>query len=207
MIISHVYKYCFFSVPRTASTAISRYLTAHLEGTQKGKKHSSYQQFLASATSEERRYFTFAGVRHPMDSAVSEYLKKKHDHNGKFSRGHLKNGRPIHPEAMKRYRYLQDTNVSFSDYFLEFYNSPYGLGFHEQTLRHMDHIIRYEYLDTDFERALSKVGITSGYPPLGRVNPTREKATEYLAFYTPEAIERAREVFGFFMSEYGYNIP
>ncbi len=87
MIISHVHQYCFFSVPRTASTAVSRYLIANLEGFQRGKKHSSYQQFLESATPEERQYFAFAGVRHPMDSAVSEYLKKKHDHNGKFSRG------------------------------------------------------------------------------------------------------------------------
>ncbi|MEQ8705792.1 MAG: sulfotransferase family 2 domain-containing protein [Phaeodactylibacter sp.] len=207
MIISHTYKYCFFSVPRTASTAISQYLKANCDGHQKGKKHSSYESFLQTAVPEERQYFTFAGVRHPMDSAVSEYFKKKSDHNGKFSRGHFKNGRPINPEAMERYQYLQGTNASFSDYFLKFYTKPYGVGFYEHTLRYMDHIIRYEHLNADFQHVLSSLGIKSGPPPLTPVNPTRKKAQEYWTFYTPEALDRARDVFAFFMGLYGYKVP
>lgn len=207
MIISHTYKYCFFSVPRTASTAISKYLMAHCDARQKGRKHSSYQQFLQAATLEEQQFYTFAGVRHPMDSAVSEYFKKKHDHNGKFSRGHLKNGRPVHPEAMERFRYLQETNASFSDYFLKFYTEPYGLVFYEHTLRHMDHIIRYEHLNTDFQHILSILGVESEQPPLTQVNPTSRKAQEYWTFYSPEALDRAREVFDFFMGLYGYEMP
>jgi hypothetical protein len=206
MIISHTYKYCFFSVPRTASSAISNYLTIHFNGERRGKRHNSYLQFCETATPEERLYFTFAGVRHPMDSAVSEYFKKKNDHKGKFSRGRLRTGRPIHPEAMERYHYLEKTNADFSDYFLKFYTKPYGIGFHEQTLKYMDFIIKYESLEPDLKHAFSRTGIPTESIELPKVNTTRKSDQGFQSFYSPEALERAREVFGFFMEQYGYDM-
>ena len=206
MIISHVYQYCFFSVPRTASTAISRFLVTHFSGEKRGKKHSSYTAFRESATPAEQQYFTFAGVRHPMDSAVSEYYKKKNDHNGKFSRGQLRGGRPIHPEAMERYRYLETTDADFSDYFLKFYTKPYGIGFHEQTLRYMDFIIKYESLESDLKQVLALTGIPAESIELPKVNTTHKSNQGFKSFYSPEALERARKVFGFFMEQYGYSI-
>ncbi len=101
---------------------------------------------------------------------------------------------------------MQETHASFSDYFLKFYTEPYGLGFHEQTLRYMDYIIRFEDLNADFRHVLSTLGVASKQHPLRRVNPTRKNAEGYHTFYTPEAIERARKVFGFFMRTYGYEI-
>lgn len=70
----------------------------------------------------------------------------------------------------------------------------------------MDYIIRYEYFDIDFECVFFKVGIIFGYLFLGWVNFICEKVMEYFVFYMLEVIEWVWEVFGFFMSEYGYNI-
>ena len=206
MIISKPHKFCFFSVPRTASTAISKFLIEHFNGEQRGLKHSAYVQFIDKATPEEKEYFTFAGIRHPMDSAISEYFKKKNDHNGKFSAGKQKNGRPIHDEAIKRYQYLVDTDASFSEYFLKFYTEPYGLGFHNRTLKYMDLVIRYECLETDFIKACYHIGLDVTGITLPKVNPTKKEGQHFQSFYTPEAVERAKEVFGFFMDQYGYSV-
>ena len=141
-----------------------------------------------------------------MDSAVSEYFKKKNDHKGKFSRGRLKSGRPIHPEAMERYRYLEQTATDFSDYFLKFYTKPYGIGFYEQPLKHMDFVIKYESLESDLNQAFSLTGIPAERITLPKVYTTRKRDQDFKSFYSLEAMERAREVFGYFMEQYGYGM-
>lgn len=206
MIINHEYKFCFFAIPRTASKAISKVLKEEMGSEEIHKMHTSYEEFQQLAAPAEKRYFTFATIRNPMDSVVSAYFKKKNDHNGRFSRGTFKNGRPIGVRAMAEYRFIVDNDADFAAYFLEFYKDVYQIPRHEATVRSVQTILRYESLDTDFATLLAKKW---NRPELKIpvFNQTAGKSRDFLSYYTPETRVRAKQVFGRLMGEWGYDFP
>ena len=74
MVISHLHRYVYVEVPRTGSSAISRELRENYDGEQILRKHATYRDFLREATEDEQSYFTFSGVRNPLDVAVTRYV-------------------------------------------------------------------------------------------------------------------------------------
>ncbi|PHI20312.1 hypothetical protein CEQ90_08995 [Lewinellaceae bacterium SD302] len=203
MIINHAYQFCFFAIPRTASKAISKLLVEEMGSKEIHKMHTSYGEFRQLATPKEKDYFTFATIRNPMDSVVSAYFKKKNDHNGRFSRGTFKGGRPIGAKAMAEYRFIVENDADFSTYFLEFYREPYRIPRHEETARSVQTILRYESLDADFATLAAKKWNRPDLK-IPVFNQTAGKSRNFLDYYTPEALERAHFVFGRLMGEWGY---
>ena len=205
MIINHQHQFCFFAVPRTASTAISTVLKEKLRSERIMKMHNSYTEFMDVAKAEEKQYFKFASIRNPMDSVVSAYFKKKTDHNGRFSRGYYKNGRPIGAQALEEFAFISKDNASFQDYFCKFYTEPYHRPRHEETVRNMDAIIRFESLNEDFEKVMNQLKLP--FYPVPQINSTSARDRDFIPFYTPEIIPQAKAVFGEIMKDWGYDFP
>lgn len=205
MIINHQYQFCFFAVPRTASTAISEVLKEKYGGLRILKRHNSYQEFIDQAEDHEKGYFKFASVRNPMDSVVSAYFKKKADHNGRFSRGTYHDGRPIGKQSMEEYTFITTENASFQDYFIKFYTEPYERKRHEHTIEQMDAIIRFEYLNEDFKKVMKQLNLP--FYPIPVINSTSNRSRDFLQFYSPEIRERAIQVFSPIMKKWGYTFP
>jgi hypothetical protein len=89
-------------------------------------------------------------------------------------------------------------------YFKSIYNLPYTNDV-SLSAAHIDFLVRYENLQTDFADALKQIGIEQKRA-LPSVNTTKQK-TLYLDYYTPNIIGRAKRVFGPFMQEWGYEMP
>ncbi len=207
MIISHKYKYLFVELPQTGTTAINRELQEHYDGQEILHRHATYREFLKVANGLQKSYFVFSTIRDPIDNAVSTYFKCKTDHHGTYS---AVRNRPLFSRLIFRNRtrgldFMQSTNADFSTYFLKFYRLPYD-NWSAISHHRFDFIMRFERLGKDFPRALEMIGLKE-VRPLPIFHTTGEKRSNYASYYTPEAIERAKHVFGPFMEKWGYRLP
>jgi hypothetical protein len=208
VIISHEHRYLFVELPRTGSTAIRRELREQYDGAPILHKHATYLEFTRQASEDEKRYFVFSGIRHPLDDAVSRYFKLKTDHKQRFSDPeHHQRRRGLLNSVVDRrmYDYLRRTDADFSAFFLHFYVLPYDT-WASLSHRSFDYVIRFERLVDDFDAALRAIGIEPKRP-LPHVNPTGQRARSFADYYSPAAIRRARRVIGPYMERWGYEFP
>jgi hypothetical protein len=232
MIISHRHRYLFVELPRTGSTAISRELRDQYDGSSILEKHSTYRDFRRHATDDELRYLVFSGIRNPLDEAVSRYFKLKTDHNQRYThpvktkyavgitRAELvRQGDPASIDKVRarrrsyvdrlenrRFRFVAATDADFPTFLLKYYRLPYD-NWSRLAHRSFDFLIRFEHLQEDFATVLNRIGIEPTRP-LPVTNRTSEKQMEFWRYYcTPEAIDRAKRVFGPFMARWGYAMP
>lgn len=205
MIINHKYKFCFFQIPRTGSTAIAKALVEYYGSEQRDHKHSNYEHFLLSANNEEIDYFKFAGIRNPLDSILSQYLKMKNDKDGKFARGTFGSGKPISKGALTKYRFIKDNHATFEDYFLEFVSKDFYKPHQEVTLSNMDFVIRFEKLQEDFNRLMNLLNVPRIEIPL--VNATKNRDSNFIKYYNAKMIPIAIKTLGPVMNKYNFNFP
>ncbi|HYH46616.1 MAG TPA: sulfotransferase family 2 domain-containing protein [Thermoanaerobaculia bacterium] len=205
MIVSHRHRYLFVELPHTGSTAISRELRTFYDGEDILRKHFYLEDFLRHARPEERGYFTFSGIRNPLDEAVSVYLKYKANHSSHFTdpTERVENGGWVTPSHLKRFRFIQQ-GADFPAYFRRFYRLPYD---NWSSLSHarMDHVLRFERLQEDFAELLRRLGIEP-VRPLPVLNRTGQKSG-FLSYYTPDIRRRAQWIFGPFLKRWGYELP
>jgi len=207
MIISHTHKYVFVELPHTGSTAIGRELCDLYQGQPFLYKHATYEEFLRHATALEKHYFVFSCIRNPMDDAVTYYYKYKNDHNDSMS---ILEKRPwftkwVYTYRRNRYHFVQETNVSFQQFFLKYYRWPYD---NWSSLSHhkFDYIIRFEKLGEDFSQVLRLLNVEQ-IRPLPQIHQTEGKNKTFVFHYAPETRERVVTVFGPFMKKWGYEFP
>ena len=205
MIISHRHRFCFFAIPRTGSTAVARALLRAGYGEEVKPQHISYEEFMTGQTRDVRSYFTFTIVRNPLDSVVSAYFKKKNDHNGRFSRGTFKSGRPIAPRQLEAYRFIRDNDASFAEYFRKFHTAPYRLPRHEATAAAVDKVLRFERLAADLNETLAALNLPALAIP--RTNPTAGRKSDFTQYYTPPIRSLAQRNFSDIMESWGYDFP
>jgi len=208
MIISHSHRYVFVELPRTGSTAVRRELRELYDGTPILHKHSTYGEFRRQASPDQLKYFVFSGIRNPLDDAVSRYFKLKTDHKQRFSDPETgqKHRRPVNSFLDDRmYRYLLKTDADFSTFFLKFYRLPYDTW---ASLEHekFNYVMRFERLVDDFAEVLRRIGVEPARP-LPVVNTTGARRRSFDEYYSPEARQRARRVFGPYMRRWGYSFP
>ena len=207
MIISHKYKYLFLETPHTGSTAISRELRENYAGVSILHKHAIYPEFLVVSSPEEKEYKVFAGIRNPLDEAVTQYFKYKTNHDGIYSNKSnlLINGGWVTPENLSRFRFIQETDADFETYFLKYYTRTYTnvISLAKNVLHF---VIRFEHLQEDFGRALDHLGIEQ-VRPLPHTNSTSGRKRDYRSYYTPACYDRAHKVFGAYMQRWGYEFP
>lgn len=181
MIVSDHNKYLFLEMPHTASTATSRELIDHYDGRLVFReRHAPYDQFARIATARQRKYFVFAGIRNPLDTIVTTYLKG------------VRTG-------------LIRSDLNFPMYFDRTYHLPYA-NFVSRSAEQIDFWIRFEALQADFEACLAKMRVEQ-VRPLPQRNRTIEKSNHFLDYYTPEIIPKVKRVLGPYMKEWGYDFP
>ena len=207
MIISHEHRYIYVEVPRTGSSAISRELREQYGGSLILRKHATYRDFLRQATDDERSYFSFSGVRDPLDVAVTRYVHIKDNVKQHFTDPVAVNMRNSLASRLERriFSWMERTDASFEDFLDRWYLVPYDT-WTSLDHRRMDMIIRFESLQDDFAEALRRIGIEA-VRPLPVVNATPGRERDYHSYYTPRAIRRAAWVFGPYMREWGYTFP
>lgn len=213
MIISHKYKYIFVELPLTASTAIARELKSNYAGEEILYKHASYSKFLKFASDSEKQYFSFSGIRNPLDQAVSHYFKYLSDHKNRYSnppkrKGEVGKVKFLIDQAIhqRKFRFVKSVEPTFTEFFMNFYRIPYSnwsLVHHKK----MNAIVRFENLQQDFGEALKLMKI-SQIRPLPQDNKTSQKDKSFWEYYdTVHAREKAAKIFGPYMQYWGYEFP
>ena len=207
MIISHKHKFLFIGLPFSASSAITKELHSKYAGRPLLRKHSLYHEFWKIASKEEKKYFTFAVLRNPMDIVVTIYEKMKSDAKKNFNNPELlkQNGGHISIKQQEAYRFIQNNNASFQEFFLKFFILPYD-NYASITMNKCDFVIRYENIESDYLQALEKCGINDP-KPLPVANKTIGKNKNMNDYYTKDIQQRASFIFGPFLKKHGYNIP
>jgi hypothetical protein len=207
VIISHKYRYIYVQVPRTGSSAVSKELEEQYAGQLILRKHATYRDFLRQATADERTYFSFSGVRNPLDVAVTRFVHLRTNPMGHFTDPvEVRERNSIASRLERRvYAWVQRTDADFESFLRRWYLLPYDTW---TSLDHkrMDMILRFESLPADFGEALARIGV----PPvrsLPTVNATPGRERDFGTYYTPKAIKRAIWVFGPYMQEWGYSFP
>ena len=195
MIICHKYRFVFVEFPRTGSTAISAELVENYGGKSILRKHSHYSAFLRIASDEEKQYRIASGIRNPLDDAVSWYEKfrTRDDIGTRQSKSHR-----------KRFRYVRDNDADFGSFLKRFYRLPYD-SWTNAHHRHMDQIIRFENLQSDFASLLELVGAEQVRPLPSRNQTVGKKHFE--DYYDDTIRDHALFVFGPYMQEWGYQFP
>lgn len=213
MIVSDVHRYVFIELPQTGSSSISRELLRLYDGRKILKKHATYRDFLRQADERQKQYFAFAGIRNPLDRALSLYFKLKTDHrkhkNAGQGYGSLLSYQDTHSLVARLIRrqflYTQEEDSSFAGFFKRFYRLPYNdwscLDHHR-----LDYLIRFEALAEDFAEALRRIGIEPRRP-LPVTNKTRGRSRDFWSYYPPELHARARWIFAPYCKRWGYEFP
>lgn len=208
MVINHDQKYLFIEVPHTGSTAISRELRSQYGGESILHKHATYSHFLQIATPAEKRYFVFAGIRNPLDVAVTKYFKYKTNHRELYTTAErrVENGGSVSWSQRRRFHFTQQADGDFAAYFRKYHQLPFNDSVCVDARTHANFLIRFEQLQEDFAEVLRRLNIPQ-VRPLPQVNRTNDKKTDFLTYYTPEIIPQAKRVFGPVMAEWGYRLP
>ena len=205
MIISDKHKYLFLETPHTGSTAIAKELIEKYDGEEIVYKHANYHEFLKIANAEQRQYFVFAGVRNPLDEAVSLYYKFLTNHKNNYTDPAklLKNGGWVTDRKVEIYELVQETK-SFYTFLRRFYPWVYtsNINLNKQ---HCDFIVRFEHLDDDLTEALGQIGIEK-VRPLPVVNKTDERG-EFEDYYEKRSFDLSTRIFGPFLKEWDYKFP
>jgi hypothetical protein len=207
MIVSHEYRYVFLQLPHCGSTAIGRELCAYYGGVDILSKHSNYLEFLRIASAEQRHYFAFSTIRHPLDEAVTRYFRYKTNQRESFTDPAwlVENGGWVTGQDLEMYRWVQAESVEFPTFARRYYRLPYDnwscLSHHQ-----LNYVIRFESLAEGFAEALARLGLKQGRP-LPVVNRTPEKEGDFFAMYPPELRPWAVRIFAPFMHEWGYEFP
>jgi hypothetical protein len=207
MIISHLHRYLFVEVPHTASTAISRELCEHYDGRRILHKHANYVEFLRQCSPEEKSYYVFAGIRHPLDIIVTEYSKFLTNHKEAFTDENRRSERGgwVDREQLVRFQFVQTPGRTFADYVRRFYDRIYHNWFlvgHDRFHR----IVRYESVGEGFEAALADLNIST-VRELPVVNSSR-RDRDFTTYYDTADL-RAHMVWscGPFMRKWGFEFP
>jgi hypothetical protein len=208
MVISHKYKYLFIEIPLTGSWAIRQELCKYYGGQTILHKHANYQEFLRKASESEKKYFAFATVRNPLDEAVSTYYKLKTDHKGVFSNSEVSIQSQIIDYAdVKMYESIRDSGATFESVFMKtkLWDRPYS-SMIDVSSNYLDFVIKFETMNEDFGELLRVLGVEP-VRPIPVLNKTRERKVDWISYYTPNMIDKARIVYGPFMQKWGYDFP
>ncbi|MEM7468154.1 MAG: sulfotransferase family 2 domain-containing protein [Pseudomonadota bacterium] len=207
MVISHELKFVFIEVPHTGSHSITQELLEHFSCERILRKHANLSQFLGQASKEERKYFKFATVRNPLDTAVTDYCKLEGNHKGQYTNPSalLKNGGHVTEEHLAQFNFIHDNQADFSDFMREFRNKIYHNWFllgSEQ----MDFVIRFEDLQSGYKEALKRIGVQTPRD-LPHVNPTKKKRKNFTEFYSEDIRDMIVANYGPFMQKWNYSFP
>jgi hypothetical protein len=200
MVISHRHRYVFVQTMKTASSAIAAELCENYSGEMILHKHASYKEYLAQASGNEKQYFSFAGVRNPLDVAVSRYELRKSES------GEQKN---LEHRAQSRFAHMP--GVEFNQFFVEFVlgrGADIGsvpLTWRNENFQSLSFIYKYENLQQDFSEILAVLGITQRRL-LPMLNKTKTK-DHFFQYYDKPTLRLAYAFYAEYLLRWGYDLP
>jgi hypothetical protein len=200
MVISHKHRYVFVQTMKTASTAIATELCENYAGEMILHKHASYAEYLAQANPDKKRYFSFAGVRNPLDVAVSRYELRKSE-----------SGQQRDLKHRAQSEFAHRPGVGFCEFFVEFMINremdiaTVPLDWHSKTFQSIDYIYQYENLQEEFSTILERAGIAQERL-LPTLNDTKKKV-QYLQYYDEATLRLAYSHCSDYLRKWGYHIP
>ncbi|MEC8458516.1 MAG: sulfotransferase family 2 domain-containing protein [Bacteroidota bacterium] len=204
MIISDTHRYVFIQTPMTGSSAVAKELVENYEGRAILSKHAVYSTFLANANREQRNYFVFSGIRHPLDKMVSNYQKMINNHNDRFTQKLNADPRKAIFQIRDRVRYRRVKKGWNYEQFLQHskvYDEVSSLDHHK-----LNYVMKFETLENDFEKVLSQLGIPL-VRKLPKFNSTKQKK-DFLEFYDSEITRKlAVKKMGPFLENSEYSFP
>tara|TARA_B100000700_G_C14943468_1_gene807953 strand:- start:266 stop:898 length:633 start_codon:yes stop_codon:yes gene_type:complete len=202
MFINEEEKYIFIHVPKAAGSAIHIALKDHnrLVGKQRADPEPEiHHRTLEEVLLQEDRYldfFTFSVVRNPWSRILSGYLDFVQNRGKNYS-GKIILDKPLLSEYL-----------NFKDFVMNFKDSKWNTDVHfkPQTLfthsdkKNVDFIMKFERLESDYEKLCQKLGINE---PLQKHRTT--KHTHYSDYYDMEMIKEVEKYFSSDIEEYGYS--
>jgi hypothetical protein len=204
MIISRKHRYLFVEVPGTGSTALATELVQHYDGERLLHKHATLGEFLRTPDARSGRYFVFAGVRHPLDLALTSFVKMKTNHRGRYTAPARRHTPSVTARHIELFEYTQKEG-DFPGWFTQFSPGVYN-NFYLLLHNRFDYIIRYEQLQAGFSEVLKRIGLQE-VRPLPVVNRSRDKSADFFASYSEDIRPRAMRLFWPFMRRWDYAFP
>ncbi|CAN5725100.1 hypothetical protein BH24CHL8_BH24CHL8_03310 [soil metagenome] len=200
----------FIQTPHTGSTAIGKLLregfggiripTAPESGAGGGDgtlKHATLAELLAGGhiSAEDRAGFVVAaGVRHPWDHVVTVFMRARSG-QGNWQ-GRRTQPRDLRFEPWVRARYAPSWRQRLKG------QSPHRP---KDYISGVDHIIRYEHLQEDFDALLRRAGATPVEVPKVNVTVAKEEtARHWSTYYSPASRAIVAEAYRDWIERFGY---
>lgn len=204
MIIGRAHRYLFVEVPGTGSSAIAAELVQNYGGERILYKHATLGEFLRTPEGRSGRYFVFAGVRHPLDVALTSFFKMQTNHRGRYTSPRLRYTPSVTAKHIELFEYVQKEG-DFAGWFREFRPSIYN-NFYLLLHNRFDYIIRYEQLQAGFSEVLRRIGLEE-VRPLPLVNSTHAKSANFWDFYPEGLRARTMRLYWPYMRRWSYSFP
>lgn len=210
MIISEKYKYCFIEYPRSASYAIQKELLELYEGEEWLDKHSTCLDFIKSRPKDHNEFFIFCSTRNPLEDLISVYNINRTNNSGRAEAEFWKDYKwYIRMRELRRAKYFQNnSNPSFHDFFIKMFRTPYIRPriIADFLTGRIDHIIRLETIQDDFNYALGKVGLKPKRE-ISRVNVSTREPIDLDQMYPIKVRNHAFKILGPSMNFMRYEFP
>ena len=217
-VVSGSLRYLFILAPRTASTAVGTMLCQDAAGRWMPKrdlvgedgtivlsrKHATVRDLVAHGVLPERRaqrLYKFTAVRNTFDSLVSLYIKQRTAYQPLLD----------DPDSFVHRipGFADDVRWTVEHTFSEWIERRYGslrgqppVHLYSPFIRGVDHIMRYEHLQSDLDAVLEFLGATP--QPIPMVSPTEGREPEYRGYYDAAARDLVAEVFQLDLERFGY---
>lgn len=219
-VLSRRVGYLFVAAPRTGCTAVGDILCKERAGhwfPEKDvtdadgrivveRKHTTVSALFDHGLLNEQALnslFVFTAVRNPFDSLLSLWVKKRTTYQ------------PLRddPDSFVHWDqdFVEDMDFVRDHTFSEWIERQYGRyendgqrrQLYSPFLRSVDHVMRYERLQSDFDAVLTHLGCEPIEIPV--INPTEGRDPDYRRHYTLRAREIIETVFAADLEQFGYS--
>jgi Sulfotransferase family len=213
MIISHKNKYIQVLNGGTGSSSMSLDLLKFYDGEEILWKHAKLRDMGPELLAQTNEYFTFAGVRNPLDRIITMYIRNLTEPVAKVREDMLKaqrDGALLEAKGLetefKRREFTQMHSLSFPEFFERFLKGGKWNAHKELDTGRVSYIYRYETLQTDFSNILAHLKLKQ-VRELPNTNPTAGKNPDYLSYYTSSIIPGVMKYTEESMRVLGYSFP
>lgn len=201
MIISHKYKYIFIQLEQTGSSSMAKELCKYYDGVPILWKHARYSDFLKLASEDERKYYSFSGVRNPLDSVVSLYFRHKFDPANRFK--NLDNNSS--KLNIKMFNFIKN-DCDFAIFLKKFYYKSIYHNWKSRDFKKLNYVYKYENIQNDFSIILTKLNIKQ-IRPLPNKSRAINREKDFKVYYPDEIQGMAKIIFSYQMKKFNYLFP
>ena len=182
--ISHKHKFIFIHIPKTGGSSVENFFTSGYSEGGFESKHKTAISYESEFPDKFREYFTFSTIRNPWEKCFSHYNYRAGDPSQSGFSRHL-----LFSDWLKR---KISNPLVFKTQF-DFLKNAY-----DEIL--LDHIMRFEKLQEDFDVVCDKIGIPHSQLP--HINKTKHK--HYTEYYDDETREIVARKYAQDIEHFGY---